>query len=235
MESVIGQVNQVIKTTLGPEWDLSLLISKALGYGIIAGSLLLKVPQILKVASSKSAESLSASSIAMENIGFTISLLAGYKLLNPFSTYGESAFILVQNFFLLVLVLKYTQKLNVVFFTGLAIYAGAVFAALNYVDNDGFNLLLKLNIPLFIISKFPQIITIIKNKSVGQLSFITCFLNLAGSLARVFTTIKEVNNPVILLSYGIGSFLNSVILILFFVYGTKKVPARKQVGAKKTN
>ncbi|KAM9960436.1 hypothetical protein ACTFIW_009576 [Dictyostelium discoideum] len=235
MESVIGQVNQVIKTTLGPEWDLSLLISKALGYGIIAGSLLLKVPQILKVASSKSAESLSASSIAMENIGFTISLLAGYKLLNPFSTYGESAFILVQNFFLLVLVLKYTQKLNAVFFTGLVLYAGAVFAALNYVDNDGFNLLLKLNIPLFIISKFPQIITIIKNKSVGQLSFITCFLNLAGSLARVFTTIKEVNNPVILLSYGIGSFLNSIILILFFVYGTKKVPARKQVGAKKTN
>ncbi|EGC40394.1 hypothetical protein DICPUDRAFT_146763 [Dictyostelium purpureum] len=231
MEAITKHADAIIQSTLGPQWNLGLLISKALGYGIITGSLLLKVPQILKVMSSKSAESLSASSIAMENIGFTISLLAGYLLNTPFSTYGESAFILIQNIILLVLILKLTGKLGATFVLGSVGYLGFIVGVMKFASPKELNLLL-VTIEQHQYNKIPQIVTLLKNKSVGQLSFITVFLNFAGSLARVFTTLKEVNNPTILASYLIGSFLNGVVLTLFFLYWNKKVPARQQVKQK---
>lgn len=49
--------------------------------------------------------------------------------------------------------------------------------------------------PIVIASRLPQIWESFKNKSTGQLSFITWFLNFGGSVARIFTTIQEVDDP----------------------------------------
>ncbi|KYQ94278.1 transmembrane protein [Tieghemostelium lacteum] len=235
MDAVLYQVNQLIKTYFGPNWDLGLLISKALGYGIITGSLLVKVPQILKIVKSKSAESVSPTAIVLEIIGLTITLLVGQLLGNPFSTYGESLFILVQSVLLLVSILHYSKKLNSSFLVGTAVYLGLAYAV---VKNSSPQLLAYLslgNIPIFTSSKIPQIATIHQNKSVGQLSLITCALNFAGCLARVFTTFKEVNEPSVLLGYVIGTVLNGTILAQFLLYRNNKVPQRRIVQTKKMN
>jgi len=233
MDAAIFKLNGFVKQYFGDKWDLSLLISKTLGYAIVTGSLILKVPQILKIVSNKSAESISISSIILETIGFTITLLVSYILKYPFSTYGESFFILIQSIILLILVLKYSKKLNSLFFIGSIIYLAGAFSVFKFASPHHLALLQALNIPLFMISKLPQIATIFKNKSVGQLSFITCALNFGGSLARVFTTLKEVNDPTILVSYLIGSFLNGVILVLFFLYWNKKTPTPRIVSKEK--
>ncbi|KAF2075361.1 hypothetical protein CYY_003337 [Polysphondylium violaceum] len=233
MDVLYFKLNGIVKQFLGDKWDLGLLISKTLGYAIITGSLILKVPQILKIVSNKSAESISIASIVLESIGFTITLLVNQMLGYPFSTYGESFFILIQSIILLVLVLKYSKKLNSLFYIGSIVYLAASFSIYKFANPYHLSLLQALNIPLFMISKLPQISAILKNKSVGQLSFITCFLNFGGSLARVFTTLKEVNDPVILTSYLIGSFLNGVILVLFFLYWNKKTPTARIVSKEK--
>ena len=81
---------------------------QVLGLGIIAGASFVKVPQILTLKASKSAEGLSALGFELENIGYTIHAAYGYILGLPFSTYGEAGIMLLQNTLLLGLVYGYS-------------------------------------------------------------------------------------------------------------------------------
>ncbi|RZC48489.1 hypothetical protein C5167_016912, partial [Papaver somniferum] len=80
-----------------PEKDCLLpLISKILGYCIVAASTTVKVPQILKILKNSSVRGLSLAAFELEVVGYTIAL--AYCLHNglPFSAYGELLFLLVQ-------------------------------------------------------------------------------------------------------------------------------------------
>jgi uncharacterized protein with PQ loop repeat len=71
---------------------IKLAISKLLGLGIIFGSSILKVPQILKIVKLKSAQGISLTSYVLETVGFMIALAYNYRQENPFSTYGEGTY-----------------------------------------------------------------------------------------------------------------------------------------------
>lgn len=62
---------------------------QGLGYGILAASSVIKVPQILALMKSKSAEGLAGLSFELENICFTIHASYGYLLGLPINSYGE--------------------------------------------------------------------------------------------------------------------------------------------------
>lgn len=97
---------------------LALLVSKLLGYGIIVGSLTIKLPQIMKIANAKSAKespipcSCSSSSgslallssvhldgllIASHGSSYVVTMIYSYLRGFPFSTYGETVFMAVQS------------------------------------------------------------------------------------------------------------------------------------------
>lgn len=63
-----------------------------------------------------------------------------------------------------------------------------------------------------IFARVPQMITNYKQGHTGQLSFITWFCTLAGSAARIFTTLQEVNDPMIAASYIISTACNAVLV-----------------------
>tara|TARA_B110001452_G_C15139160_1_gene396672 strand:+ start:95 stop:652 length:558 start_codon:yes stop_codon:yes gene_type:complete len=62
------------------------VVSKVLGYGIVAGSALVKLPQILKITKQSSVAGLSGTSINMEMLSSTCSLAYYAALGYPFST-----------------------------------------------------------------------------------------------------------------------------------------------------
>ncbi|KAJ3338051.1 hypothetical protein HDU93_010049 [Gonapodya sp. JEL0774] len=68
-----------------------------------------------------------------------------------------------------------------------------------------------LTILIGIASRVPQIYSNYATRSVGQLSSITVFLISAGSVARVFTTLQEVNDPVLLVGAVVAALLNVVL------------------------
>jgi len=74
-------------------------------------------------------------------------------------------------------------------------------------------------IPVFMVSKLPQIWINFQNKSVGQLSGITVTLNFVGSLVRVFTTFTQVDDKVVLAGYLIGTALNAILFLQVMIYG----------------
>lgn len=65
----------------------------------------------------------------------------------------------------------------------------------------------------------------------GQQSFITVLLLTLGSLARVFTSVQETGDFIIILTYSLALVANSIILLQFALYpssGSVKKPSRSK-------
>jgi mannose-P-dolichol utilization defect protein 1 len=90
---------------------LKMIISKCLGYGILAGSVLLRVPQIFKIVKANSAEGMSVPSELLQQIAVFGTMSYGFSKQFPISAYGDSYFLFLQGFIILLLVLFYQQKI----------------------------------------------------------------------------------------------------------------------------
>lgn len=82
-------------------------VSKALGYGIMFGSGIMKMPQIIKIMRSRDVTGINAVSFYMECAAFLPSIVYNALKHYPISTYGENVIILAQNFFLVLLYWMY--------------------------------------------------------------------------------------------------------------------------------
>ena len=72
-----------------------------------------------------------------------------------------------------------------------------------------------------------QALTNYKNKSTGQLSAVTLTLLMFGSLARVFTSVQETGDPVIILSYVISTICNIVLSFQLYLYWNSTIDKAK--------
>lgn len=155
----------------------SLAISKALGLAIVGASAIVKVPQILKLIGSRSSSGVSFVSYALETASLLITLSYGVRNQFPFSTYGESAMIAVQDVVVGVLVLTFANR-SVAAATFVAVVAASVYALLvdpSFIDAQTMAYLQAGAGALGVASKAPQIYTIWHEGGTGQLSaFAVC-------------------------------------------------------------
>ncbi|KAM0551780.1 hypothetical protein ACHAPJ_008349 [Fusarium lateritium] len=211
---------------------IKLAVSKGLGIGIIAASSIVKVPQIIKLLNSKSAEGVSFLSYLLETTSYLISLAYNFRNGFPFSTYGETALIVGQNIIISVLVLNYSGRasLAAVFVAALAGTVATLFAE-NIVDAQTLSYLQAGAGVLGVASKLPQILTIFKQGGTGQLSAFAVFNYLAGSLSRIFTTLQEVDDKLILYGFVSGFVLNAILALQMIFYWN--APSEKAKGKRK--
>ncbi|KAK3072559.1 hypothetical protein LTR53_006613 [Teratosphaeriaceae sp. CCFEE 6253] len=198
---------------------LKLAVSKALGIGIVGASSVVKIPQLLKLLNSQSAEGISFLSYFLETASFLISLMYNVRNRFPFSTYGEIALIAVQNVAISVLVLRYSGMgaAAAVFVAGLA--AGGYAMYNEDITSMGMLQYLQAGAGLLgVASKVPQIVTIFQQGGTGQLSAFAVFNYLAGSLSRIFTTLQEVPDQLILYGFIAGFTLNAIIAAQMVYY-----------------
>lgn len=211
------------------------LLSKGLGLGIIAGSLLVKVPQVLKILANKSGEGISVMSVLLDLVAITFHM--SYNFMNgyPFSAWGDAVFLIIQTAAIAALIFFYGGSM-----AKSAAFVG-VYSSILYVLNSGLTPLKvifmaqSINIPIILVGKMTQAYTNYKNKSTGQLSAATCFMLMAGSLARIFTSIQETGDPMMVLTFGVSSFANAVIVAQLVYYWNKtgKKPIKTKVSPKK--
>ncbi|KAF8377590.1 hypothetical protein HHK36_030972 [Tetracentron sinense] len=219
-----------------PDKDCLLpLVSKLLGYCIVAASTTVKVPQILKILNHKSVRGLSLVAFELEVIGYTIALAYCLHKGLPFSAYGELVFLLIQGTHIFILTgsdnfLFHLPVTAIILVAIIYYYSGPVgtktwIKALLYcavsptilagqIDPILFEALYASQHAIFFFARVPQIwenytniylfsstnnISYVcgekqfceQNKSTGELSFLTCFMNFGGSMVRVFTSIQE--------------------------------------------
>lgn len=205
-------------------------LSKGLGLGIIAGSLLVKVPQILKIWANKSAEGINIFSVLLDLFAITCHMSYSFVSGFPFSAWGDNTFLALQTAIIAAFIL---------FFGGRPGHAGlfcVLYTILCYMLMGGHTPIEYLwsmqgfNIPILVLGKASQFYTNYKNKSTGQLSAATCFLLFAGSLARIFTSIQETGDLMMILTYTASSTLNGAIVAQLLYYWNKPAPKKKQNG-----
>jgi mannose-P-dolichol utilization defect 1 len=163
-----------------------LAVSKALGVGIIAASSIVKVPQIIKLVRSQSASGVSFLSYLLETSSYLISLAYNFRNGFPFSTYGETALVMVQNTIIAVLVLNYSGRASMaaLFVAALATSAVTLFGE-NLLDMKSLSYLQAGAGVMSVASKVPQIVAILQEGGTGQLSafavsFTCLFLNVCS-------------------------------------------------------
>ena len=199
---------------------VSLAISKALGIAIITAASIVKVPQIIKLARSQSAEGLSFPSYVLETASFLITLAYNVRSGFPFSTYGEVGLILVQDVVISVLILLYTGRLPIAgaFLTVIGASAYAMMGGDTLINASQMTQLQTMAGVLGVASKLPQILANYRQSGTGQLSAFAVFNYLAGSLSRIFTTLQEVDDKLILYGFIAGFTLNAILAAQMLYY-----------------
>lgn len=197
------------------------LLSKVLGFGIIAGSLLVKVPQVLKIYNNKSGDGISLTSVLLDLTAITFHMSYNFVKGYPFSAWGDNVFLALQTAAIAALILYYGGAI------GKSILFSISYAVAIYVLCSGLtplNVLLmvqSLTIPILLIGKLSQAWANFKNSSTGQLSAVTVFLMLAGSLARIFTSVQETGDRMMIATFCASSFANGVIAVQILYYWNK--------------
>lgn len=207
---------------------LKIVLSKALGIGIILGSVLVKLPQILKVIGAKSAEGLSFNSILLELLAITGTM--AYSIANnfPFSAWGEALFLMLQTVAIGFLIQHYggrTAK-GIIF---LVVYFALVSVLISPLTPMSVVTTMQAsNMPAIIVGRLIQAVTNYRNGHTGQLSAISVFLLFAGSLARIFTSIQETGDSLMALTYVISSSCNGLIAAQVLYYWNSSPEAQKR-------
>uniref|UniRef100_K7FML5 Mannose-P-dolichol utilization defect 1 protein homolog n=1 Tax=Pelodiscus sinensis TaxID=13735 RepID=K7FML5_PELSI len=209
---------------------LKILISKCLGIAIVAGSLMVKLPQVFKILKAKSAEGLSFNSILLELLAITGTMVYSVANSFPFSPHTKALFLMLQTVAIGFLAQHFggrtAQGISflVLYFALLALLLSPL------VPQAVVTLLQATNMPAIIISRVLQAATNYHNGHTGQLSAITIFLLFAGSLARIFTSVQETGDPLMAVTYVVSSVCNGVIAgqLLYYWDMSAGVEARKK-------
>uniref|UniRef100_A0A8C6UQ57 Solute carrier family 66 member 3 n=1 Tax=Neogobius melanostomus TaxID=47308 RepID=A0A8C6UQ57_9GOBI len=206
---------------------LKTVISKGLGIGIILGSVLVKLPQIVKLVRASSAEGLSLQSVLLELVAITGTMT--YSIINrfPFSAWGEALFLMLQTLAIGVLILHYNQRtgrgrfgrrLGPSRLTTGAIHLAPGSAAVPLTPPALITALQASNMPAIIVGRLIQAVTNFQNGHTGQLSAVSAFLLFAGSLARIFTSLQETGDALMALTYVISSLCNGILVMQLLYY-----------------
>lgn len=208
-------------------------MSKSLGYGIVAGSLFVKVPQILKLLANKSGAGINIFAVFFEIIAISLNLSYNVVKGFPFSAWGDVGFLAIQTAIIAALVLHYNGSTAkaigflILYLTGSYVLMGGL------TSIDILWSLQVLNIPIILTAKLSQAYTNYQNGSTGQLSAVTCFMLFFGSMARVFTSIQETGDNLIILTYVLSTLSNGVIVAqILYYWNAGAAPAGKKAASK---
>ncbi|PWN43849.1 hypothetical protein IE81DRAFT_61364 [Ceraceosorus guamensis] len=208
---------------------LSLGISKALGAGIVIFGSILKIPQIFKIVRNRSAAGVSLGMYALEVLAYDISLAYAVRRRIPFSTYGENASLTVQNMLITLLIMHYkpasTLSTRSTSHARSLLLAALSMLLLSYalftpaiISDANLAILQLFSIPISLLSKVPQIRELHFRKRTGQLSALVVFAQLAGTIARVFTTLTETSDKLLLWGFSLASLFNAFIAAQYIYY-----------------
>lgn len=193
------------------------LLSKGLGMAIIAGSLLVKVPQILKIYNNKSGAGINLLSVLLDLSAITFHMAYSFVNGYTFSSWGDNTFLALQTAIIAMMVLWYNGDKSKSIILGL-VYLAMIYLLCSFTPMKILITLESCMIPILLTGKLTQAWTNYCNSSTGQISATTAFLLLAGSLARIFTSIQETGDFMMILTFCVSSLVNTIIVAQVIYY-----------------
>lgn len=197
---------------------LKIALSKALGYGIIAGATLVKVPQLVKLWQAQSAEGISLVSVLFELAGITATTAYSFAHRYPFSAWGEGLFLAVETALIAMFVLQFRGQAGRAWAFA-TVYVGlAAFLASGTLPMTLLAAAQVTSVPVVIFGKLMQAWRNHKQGHSGQLSAITTGLLFAGALARIFTSLTETGDPLMVVAFVLAAVANFTVFAQVLYY-----------------
>lgn len=198
---------------------LKMFGTKLLGYGIVVGASAVKLPQVLKIFGAKSGVGLAINGVLLELLAITFNACYSYRNGFPFSAWGEAIFLAIETALIALLVLWYDKQQGraTVLFT---LYLGLVLSLIHptLVPLNMMWYLQSTVLPLAVIGKLLQAFKNYRAKHTGQLSALTAWAILAGSITRILTTIQETGDKLTAVTFACSASANAIIAIQVLLY-----------------
>jgi len=186
----------------------------------LSGSIVLKA---------RSARGLSLPAYILETLSYAITLAYSFSNRFPFSTYGENFFLTIQNAVITLLIILYNpvpSARSAKLMTGILVTIVTSFV-LYALPQNTLALLQISTLPLSLFSKLPQIRQNHRSQSTGQLSAFAVISQIAGCIARLFTTATEVGDSIVAAGFALALVLNLVMGAQLWMYwGQAEVDAK---------
>ncbi|XP_033223891.1 solute carrier family 66 member 3 isoform X2 [Belonocnema kinseyi] len=180
---------------------------------------ILKVPQILNLFALKSAKGMSLLGLCLELISYT--LMTSYNFTNGYSllSYLEYPIILVQEYILILLVLKYLNRVNsqTILISALYFITFSSFL-LQIVPKPVLTILAPICTPISASSKIVQLVAILRAKNSESISTLTWLISTLTNLTRVFTIWMDSADILLLGNFIISTSLSASIMFFGIYY-----------------
>ncbi|BDA48719.1 probable mannose-P-dolichol utilization defect 1 protein homolog [Coccomyxa sp. Obi] len=205
---------QVRASAAASQPTVTQLIARILGYCVVAGSFARSVPQIVRILKNKSAEGISLAAQYAELVAYSITVAYNLDHGYAFSTYGDTAACWVQDIILIVLIAKFRRGLwKQTLFSSVLIAAGCWALLSGAVSRPCLAVLQASTILIISLGgRIPQILLNIRRGNTGELSPLTSGLNLAGNVARIFTTLVLTQDMINLAGALVQALLNGILV-----------------------
>lgn len=204
-----------LRVFLGDKECLKFSISKAIEYAVVLSAIIVRIPQIMKLAINFRAKGLSPLAYYVETIAFMQTAAYSRHLGLPFSMYGENLFIFAQNMAIICIIWHVDREISDVqkfaFGTFVFIYTGAAFSGL--IPEYGWAYVSSTTLALNMLSRIPLILANFINKSTGDLSFATFVLMFLASNARAATVFYESDDLMLRAQTTLALCLNTILVI----------------------
>jgi len=181
------------------------------------------------VVNARSAKGLSFTAYIMETMSYAITLAYSYRNDFPFSTYGENLFLTMQNVLITLLIIAYSPGAanRSALMAATVAAVSSSFVSLTTISQQTLAYLQVATLPLSLFSKLPQIRQNYHAKSTGQLSVVAVVAQIAGCLARLFTTSTEVGDPIVTAGFALALVLNLVLGAQLWTYWGQAEPVKE--------
>lgn len=199
---------------------LKIILIKTLGYGIIFGSTMVKLPQLIKLLAAKSGFGVSLFSVLLELLALSFASSYSYANGFPFSAWGESLFIMLMTSIIAFLIIYYdnSKSQSLIFMVSFGIVISILLSGRVPMNILWIGQVSAL--PLMISSKLIQVWSNFKNGHTGNLSALTIILIFIGSTTRIFTSIQETGDNLIIFGFLLSSTINLILVLQMFYYWT---------------
>ncbi|XP_077445531.1 mannose-P-dolichol utilization defect 1 protein-like isoform X3 [Stigmatopora argus] len=209
-------------------------LSKVAGGLVILGSMTVKLPQIAKILGAQNAEGVSFLSVLGELVAVTGSLAYGFANGFPFSAWGEALFVTLQTVTVGFLVQHYggRTRAGVCF---LLLYFAALAPLLSPLAPASLLTAIQAsNVPAVVVSRVVQAAVNLGNGHTGQLSALTVAALFAGSLVRIFTSVQETGDALLVFTYVVSVLCNGLIAAQVLYYWKSTQRFLRGAGKKET-
>mmetsp|Transcript_120725 Transcript_120725/g.336874 ORF Transcript_120725/g.336874 Transcript_120725/m.336874 type:complete len:217 (+) Transcript_120725:29-679(+) len=195
---------------------MSDVLARLMGFGVLVGACIVKLPQVAQIAKTRSVWGISEASVLVEWIGYSATAYYSILMRYPFSAWGEAGIITLQCTAVLFMFWSFSDhlalypRLAVVaawMLTSVCLFTFDVPAAI--VAGIGFSPSV-----LFVAARLPQVCLNFQQGHTGQLAPATFTLQLLGNMVRLFTTFQLLeSDPVVIVGHCSSGLLNAIILL----------------------